>query len=479
MKPTINEFKNLAREYKMVPCWESFIFDEETPISLFRKLAGKERYAFLLESAEKGEILGRYSFIGYNPSSLMITKNGEDPIPLLRKYILSKKTPLIAGLPPFTGGVVGYISYDTVRVWEKLPSIQKNDLGLPTSMMMLFPTILIIDHLKRELTIVHIAEVNGDEESAYEEGKRKIEEIKRTLKEISTNNTTSGSVTSPIFQGGIETSISEEDFIRAVEEAKKYIEKGDIFQVVLSRRFSLPFQGNPFDVYRILHSINPSPYMFYLKMDNLIMVGSSPEIMVRVQNGVVFQRPIAGTRPRGRTPEEDKELERDLLQDEKEKAEHLMLVDLARNDVGKVCEYGSVRVPQYMVVERYSHVMHIVSYVEGQLREDKDALDALQASLPAGTVSGAPKVRAMEIIEELEPVRRGPYAGVVGYLGFNGNLDTCITIRTAIFYKDKVHIQAGAGIVADSVPQRELIEIENKAKALLKALELYKEGYHL
>lgn len=479
MKPTINEFKNLAREYKMVPCWESFIFDEETPISLFRKLAGKERYAFLLESAEKGEILGRYSFIGYNPSSLMITKNGEDPIPLLRKYILSKKTPLIAGLPPFTGGVVGYISYDTVRVWEKLPSIQKNDLGLPTSMMMLFPTILIIDHLKRELTIVHIAEVNGDEESAYEEGKRKIEEIKRTLKEISTNNTTSGSVTSPIFQGGIETSISEEDFIRAVEKAKKYIEKGDIFQVVLSRRFSLPFQGNPFDVYRILHSINPSPYMFYLKMDNLIMVGSSPEIMVRVQNGVVFQRPIAGTRPRGRTPEEDKELERDLLQDEKEKAEHLMLVDLARNDVGKVCEYGSVRVPQYMVVERYSHVMHIVSYVEGQLREDKDALDALQASLPAGTVSGAPKVRAMEIIEELEPVRRGPYAGVVGYLGFNGNLDTCITIRTAIFYKDKVHIQAGAGIVADSVPQRELIEIENKAKALLKALELYKEGYHL
>jgi len=476
LEPTKKDFRDLAKDYQIIPIWESFLFDEETPISLFRKFGEKEKYAFLLESAEKGEILGRYSFLGYKPSAIWTTKNGEDPIPLIRNSILSKKAPIIGSLPPFTGGVVGYISYDAVRVWEKLPSLSQDDLRLPTSLMMLFPTVLIIDHLKRELTIVHMAEVNGDADSAYEKGRREIEEIKEMLK----NSNTNSPPLSPMIKGSLgelKTSMSEEEFIRAVEKAKVYIQKGDIFQVVLSRRFSLPFEGNPFDVYRILHSINPSPYMFYLKMGDLAMVGSSPEIMVRVHNGIVFQRPIAGTRPRGKTPEEDQELERDLLQDEKEKAEHLMLVDLARNDVGKVCEYGTVKVPHFMVVERYSHVMHIVSYVEGKLREDKDALDALQASLPAGTVSGAPKVRAMEIIEELEPVRRGPYAGVVGYLGFNGNLDTCITIRTAIFYKGKVHIQAGAGIVADSVPERELMEIENKAKALLNALKRYEEGY--
>ncbi len=476
MEPTEKEFQNLASNYRIIPVWESFLFDEETPISLFRKLWGREKYAFLLESAERGEVLGRYSFLGCKPTAVWVTQNGEDPIPLLRKRVLNKRAPLIRDLPPFMGGAVGYISYDAVRAWEKLPSFQRDDLRLPTSIMMLFPTILMIDHLKRELTIVHMAEVNEGADKAYEEGRRKIEEIKAMLTNIASHSPR-GSAPGRSYLGDLEVSISDEEFILAVERAKRYIERGDIFQVVLSRRFSLPFAGDPFDVYRILHSINPSPYMFYLKMGDLVMVGSSPEIMVRVHNGVVFQRPIAGTRPRGRTPEEDKELEMDLLEDEKERAEHLMLVDLARNDVGKVCEYGSVKVPQFMVTERYSHVMHIVSYVEGKLREDRDALDALQASLPAGTVSGAPKVRAMEIIEELEPVRRGPYAGVVGYLSFNGNLDSCITIRTAIFYKGKVFIQAGAGIVADSLPQRELLEIENKAKALLKALHQYEERY--
>jgi len=477
LEPTKKEFERLAKDYQLIPIWESFLFDEETPVSLFRKLAEEEDYAFLLESAERGEVLGRYSFLGYKPTAIWRTRDGEDPIPLLREAVLAKKAPIIESLPPFTGGVVGYISYDAVRVWEQLPSLQWDDLGLPTSMMLFFPTILIIDHLKRELTIVHMAKVNGDADISYGEGRREIEGIKKMLKSITANSLKGSLPRRERAPTGLEASISAEEFIRAVKRAKEYIERGDIFQVVLSRRFSLPFQGSPFDVYRILHSINPSPYMFYLKMGDLVIAGSSPEIMVRVHNGSVFQRPIAGTRARGRSFQEDQELERDLLQDEKERAEHLMLVDLARNDVGKVCEYGSVNVSKFMVTERYSHVMHLVSYVEGKLREDKDALDALQASLPAGTVSGAPKVRAMEIIEELEPVRRGPYAGIVGYLGFNGNLDTCITIRTAIFYKGKVYIQAGAGIVADSIPQRELREIENKAQALFKALQQYREGY--
>ncbi|MBC7328252.1 anthranilate synthase component I [bacterium] len=477
MKPTKEEFKHLARDYPLVPVWETFLFDVETPISLFRRIGEKEKYAFLLESAERGEILGRYSFIGYKPSSIIVSKEDEDPIPLLRKLILTRKAPTIDELPPFTGGAVGYISYDAVRLWEKLPSLQKDDLNLPISTMMIFPTILIMDHLKRELTIVHMAEVGSDPEESFEKGKKIVQKVKNIIQQPNNNNSYSNEVKMKTFPNELQTTMSDEEFIRAVEKAKEYIYKGDIFQVVLSRRFSKRFEGNPFDVYRILHSINPSPYMFYLKMGDLAMVGSSPEIMVRVHNGVVFQRPIAGTRPRGKTVEEDKELENDLLNDEKERAEHLMLVDLARNDVGKVCEYGSVQVSKFMVIERYSHVMHIVSYVEGRLRKDKDALDALQASFPAGTVSGAPKVRAMEIIEELEPVKRGPYAGVVGYVGFNGNLDTCITIRTALFYKENVYIQAGAGIVADSSPNRELLEIENKAKALLTAIERYKEGY--
>jgi anthranilate synthase component 1 len=476
LEPAKNEFKKLAKQFELIPVWDSFLYDEETPISLFRKLAGKERYAFLLESAERGEVLGRYSFIGYKPTLVWETKNGEDPLKPLRQYVLSKKAPLMEGLPPFLGGAVGYIGYDAIRIWERLPNWQIDDLRLPTSIMMLFHTVLIIDHLKRELTIVKMAEVGDDADSAYEQAINSIDELKRMLLNQGRNSNGVVLEKGRKIKGEIEKSISDEDFLKAVERAKGYIEIGDIFQVVLSRRFALPFEGNPFDVYRILHSINPSPYMFYLKMGDLELAGSSPEIMVRVQNGVVTQRPIAGTRPRGKTPEEDKRLESELLADEKERAEHLMLVDLARNDVGKVCEYGSVVMPRFMVIERYSHVMHIVSYVEGKLREDKDALDSLQASFPAGTVSGAPKVRAMEIIEELEPVRRGPYSGVVGYLSFNGNLDTCITIRTAVFHKGKVYVQAGAGIVADSNPQRELLEIENKAKALIKAIEKYQEG---
>ncbi|MGB9797800.1 MAG: anthranilate synthase component I [bacterium] len=474
MEPTKTEFKKLAKEYELVPVWDSFLFDEETPISLFRQLAGEEKYAFLLESAEKGEILGRYSFLGYRPTRIWKTENDEDPIKPLREYVLSQKAPSLEGLPPFLGGAVGYIGYDAVRIWERLPKLQVDDLALPTSIMMLFNDVLIIDHLKRELTIVNMTQIGEDADSAYESARIRIEELKRTIFEARQNSNCMTKEKKAI--GELEASISEEDFIKAVEKAKDYIDMGDIFQVVLSRRFSFPFEGNPFDVYRILHSINPSPYMFYLKMGNLALVGSSPEVMVRVKDGTVIQRPIAGTRPRGRTSEEDKKLEEELLEDEKERAEHLMLVDLARNDIGKVSEYGSVVVSRFMEIERYSHVMHIVSYVEGKLREDKDALDALQASFPAGTVSGAPKVRAMEIIEELEPVRRGPYSGVVGYLSFNGNLDTCITIRTAIFYKGKAYVQAGAGIVADSIPERELLEIENKAKAIIKAIERYEEG---
>ncbi len=468
-----NEFKSLAREYDLVPVWDAFLFDIETPISLFSRLGRGQKYAFLLESAERGEVLGRYSFMGRNPQAVWETRGNEDPLEPLRGKVISKKVAPVEGLPPFLGGAVGYIGYDAVRLWEKIPSLQKDDLGLPTSIMMLFSTVLILDHLKRELLIVRMTEARDDLDSAYDEAVKEIEEIKREIEEK--NNVSNCCSQGFPAEEEVEANLREEEFVSAFEKAQHYIKIGDIFQVVLSRRFSLPFRGDPFQVYRLLHHINPSPYMFYLKMGDLNLAGSSPEVMVRVQDGKALQRPIAGTRPRGRTKEEDERLAEELLKDEKERAEHLMLVDLARNDLGRVCEYGTVKVPQFMTIERYSHVMHIVSYVEGKVREDKDALEVLKHSFPAGTVSGAPKVRAMEIIEELEPTRRGPYSGVVGYLGFNGNLDTCITIRTAVFWKGRAYVQAGAGIVADSQPYRELKEINDKAEAVLKAIKQSKE----
>ena len=438
--------------------YRSLLADWLTPVSAFLRIAGKEDRAFLLESVEGGERIGRYSFLGVNPERTFqgtwCEFRGGFP-PLL---------PTHPELPPFTGGAVGILSYDVIRELERLPSTSSSGWSASPVLMDFYSTVLAFDHVKHQIVILS------------HEGKEKLDEIEGRLLADHGMESQGFFATPPTHEGtpilDLQSNFTKEDFCGAVEAAKQYIRAGDIFQVVLSQCFSTDFQGDPFNVYRALRYINPSPYLFFLKMGEVSVAGSSPEMLVRVNGSHLEYRPIAGTRPRGRNPEEELALEKELRSDEKEKAEHVMLVDLGRNDLGRVSEYGSVKVHDLLLVEKYSHVMHLVSSLTGQLRSDRDRFDALAACFPAGTVTGAPKVRAMEIIDELESSPRGVYAGAAGYVDFCGNLDTCIAIRTMVFEKGRVSVQAGAGIVADSVPLREYQECRSKAAALVRALEL-------
>ncbi len=483
--PTIEEFRKASKRVNCIPVYRELPMEGENPISAFQKLPQSE-YAYILESAERGK-LGRYSFLSAEPDFVLRCKGkraeivrGEkcetvnlenrDPLHLLKDCMSKYKANSYENLPPFYGGAVGYLSYDTVRFFEKLPDENTDDLGLPDLYFILSKTLLIFDHVSSSVKIVSNAYIEGDPDAAYHEAIEKIEGIVESLKKEVPEVATPISLREAPLQPEIQSNFSEGDFCKAVRKAKEYIRKGDIFQVVLSQRLKTHLASSPFDIYQALRRINPSPYMFYLKFGDMYLVGSSPEVLVRVCGDEVTIRPIAGTRRRGKTSNEDNELERALLADEKERAEHLMLVDLGRNDLGRVAKVGTVNVTEFMTVERYSHVMHIVSNIRGELEGGKDSFDVLRASFPAGTVSGAPKIRAMEIIDELEPTRRGPYAGAVGYFGFSGVMDTCITIRTVLVQEKQVYIQVGAGIVADSIPEREFQETANKAQALLKAL---------
>jgi anthranilate synthase component 1 len=483
-RPSRAEFDDLARRYPVVPVWREVIGDLETPVSAFLKLGGAP-HAFLLESVEGGERWGRYSFVGVDPFLVMVCRGGEvtwegeppagaagggSPLEVLRRVLASYRSPQPPGLPPLHTGAVGYLGYDVVRYLERLPQTTIDDTGVPEMMLMFPRSLLVFDHLRQRVTALsNVVTVGASENDDYDAAVARVDELVACLGNPLPYRPLE---LSPIEVALPPSTMSRECFEQAVEAAREHIFAGDIFQAVISQRFTSTFGADPFDVYRVLRLVNPSPYMFFLRHPDITVVGSSPEPLIKVQHGHVIQRPIAGTRPRGATEEEDRALEAELLADEKERAEHVMLVDLARNDVGRVCRYGSVTVDELMVIERYSHVMHLVSQVSGELAEGATAVDALYASFPAGTVSGAPKIRAMEIIDELEPVRRGPYAGVVGYFDFSGNLDTCIALRTAYIADGKFHIQAGGGIVADSEPSKEWWESVNKAKALLAAAQI-------
>lgn len=483
LKPNEQEFSRLAGEgYNLIPVYRELAADLETPISVFCKLAA-ESPRFLLESAEGPERVGRYSFIGIDPMWTMVARDGTtevtgrlegrfegDPLRVLRDLMSRYRAAQVPGLPRFFGGAVGFFGYDLVRHLECLPGGPIRDMEVPDASFVACETVVIYDHLTREIKVVVNAEVNGDSGRAYVRAAERLEAVVRIL-EGPVNVPRMGADGELPVEMSLPPIPDRESFLAAVRRAKEYIFSGDIFQVVLSVRRAFPLRVPAFEVYRSLRTLNPSPYLFYLDFYDLQLVGSSPEMLVRVEDGRVETRPIAGTRPRGADGDEDAALERELLADAKERAEHVMLVDLGRNDVGRVAEPGSVRVSDLMRVERYSHVMHIVSDVRGRLREGRDCFDALAACFPAGTLTGAPKVRAMEIIDELEPVRRGPYGGTVGYFGFSGNMDTCITIRTVVAHGGRAYIQAGAGIVADSDPEREWAECENKARALVRALE--------
>jgi anthranilate synthase component 1 len=488
-KPDLETFKKLAGEAGLVPVYREIVADLDTPLTIFAKVAAFDSHAFLFESLEGGEKWGRYSFIGFDPlmtfssfrEQMEIVRGGRpelrtgNPLQALRDILASFKAHPAESLPRFFGGLVGYLGYDMVRFMERLPDLH-DPLDLPDSSFMVPRTVLIHDSFRQKLLIVNCVELDqgADPAARYQQACSQIDEVAARLKEPLQYEF----LESPA--GGHEHTFSsnmdEESFKEMVETAKEYILAGDIIQVVLSQRFHAKSQLSPFALYRALRHINPSPYLFYLKLGNVIQIGSSPEILVRLENREIELRPIAGTRPRGSTEAEDVALEEELLADPKERAEHLMLVDLGRNDAGRVARPGSVEVRDLLVIERYSHVMHIVSGVHGELAEGRDQFDVMSACFPAGTVSGAPKIRAMEIIEELEPERRGPYAGAVGYFGFSGNMDFCITIRTFIMRDNDLWIQAGAGIVADSEPAREFEETLNKARGLRRAVELAEKG---
>jgi anthranilate synthase component 1 len=468
-QPTLDEVRKLARKGNLVPVYREIIADLETPVSAYLKIARGD-YSFLLESVEGGEQLARYSFLGTEPSLVLKTghESPVDPLLPIERALGQFRLVPTSGLPRFHGGMVGYLGYEVAGYFEKLPSPEADPLGLPESVMMLVDSLLVFDHLTHKIKVVSHAHLDGDIESAYYKATRKIDSLVARLKQPIPTQTP---LPAPSSASQVSSNLSRASFEASVVRAKEYIYAGDIIQAVLSQRLSRPIKAHPFALYRALRSLNPSPYMYCLQLGDFHIVGSSPELLVRVEDGIVSTHPIAGTRPRGKSPAQDLALAEELKHDEKECAEHIMLVDLGRNDIGRVSEQGTVEVNQLMDIERYSHVMHLVSHVQGRLRAGLTQFDALRACFPAGTVSGAPKIRAMEIIAGLEPDKRGPYAGAVGYFGFSGNMDTAITIRTSLIKDGVAYVQAGAGIVADSIPEREYQESLSKAQALLMAIE--------
>jgi anthranilate synthase component I len=469
LTPSLDETRELAREHTLVPVRHTFIADCETPVSAYLKLRG-DGPSFLLESAEQGQQVGRWSFLGFRPRAVIRLDRGEhpDPYAAVAEELARYRIAPLDGLPPFAGGAVGMFGYDLVRSAE--PSVGEpnpDDIGMPELAVMVTDVLLAFDHLRHEVTVLANVVAEGDVERAYEEAASAIADVRERLR-------------GPVPQVGVgrtdppsfSSNLGSDGYAAAVERAKEYIRAGDVYQVVPSQRWSADCPVDAFSIYRGLRAINPSPYMYFLDFEDFEIAGASPEALVTVTGRTVRQRPIAGTRPRADSVEQDLERARELLADPKERAEHVMLVDLGRNDLGRVCEYGSVTVDELMTVETYSHVMHIVSSVSGTLTPDVSPMDALRASLPAGTLSGAPKIRAMQIIDELEPVGRGPYGGAVGYLSYTGDLDTCIYIRSALVKDGQVHIQAGGGIVADSDPAYEVRETEAKAGAVMDAIRL-------
>ncbi len=485
--PDFATFSELADDVDLVPVYRQLVGDTLTPVSAYRKLECGE-YSFLFESVVGGERIGRYSFLGSEPflrleaygNELIVTENGQetrstsdDPLRDFGELLDGYRAAQLPGLPRFCGGAVGYAGYDVVRYSESLPNAPDDDRNVPDLSFALFDRMVVFDQINKTILVVAHAHTDaGDLRAEYERVCESVDALCAQLQNESQDLTLADIATAGDPQLSFESNFSKDAFESAVEACKEYIRAGDIFQVVLSQRMEVETSAKPLDIYRALRVVNPSPFMFLLKTPSVDLVGSSPEIMVRVEDGKVTIRPLAGTRRRGKTDEEDQALADELLADPKERAEHVMLIDLGRNDVGRVAQYGSVELSDVMVVERYSHVMHITSNVSGRLSEGMTSLDALRAGLPAGTVSGAPKVRAMEIIDEFEPHRRGPYAGAVGYIDFTGNMDTCIALRTLVMQGRKAYIQAGAGIVADSVPENEYYETLSKAKGLLRAIEV-------
>jgi anthranilate synthase component 1 len=483
---TFDEFKEMATRGTFVPVYKEIVADLLTPVSAFLKIAENSDYAFLLESVEGGEQVGRYSFLGKDPFLILRARGGKTLIEragqvsesarpfvsMLRELMAEYHSPVVPGLPRFIGGAVGYLGYDAAAWFEPVTLQPTTDVEDQAGYM-LFDTVLAFDHVRRRILIISNARISGgdDLESLYQFARARIEFVERELE-----RTLSRPVAAERSPVEISSNVTRDRFESMVRTAKEHIAAGDIYQVVLSQRFETRFDADPFMAYRALRHVNPSPYMYFLRMGGRAIVGSSPEMLVRVEGRTMQTHPIAGTRPRGSSEEEDRRLADELKQSEKECAEHVMLVDLGRNDLGRVADYGTVQVPTYMTIERYSHVMHLVSKVVGQLADGKDRLDALVSCFPAGTVSGAPKVRAMEIIAALENRRRGVYAGAVGYLDFAGNLDFCITIRTVVIEKGRAYVQAGAGIVADSDPAAEYEETRDKARAVIQALELAQTG---
>jgi len=493
VQPDFKEFLKLSRKGNLIPVHGEILADLETPVSSFLKIDRGE-HAFLLESVEGGQSQARYSFLGSEPSvviegaqgKIRLTEKGKtrvfadggDPLKHLEKLLSKYRFVESSRLPRFSGGAVGFMSYDCNRFYEKMPASRKARQE-PDLFFMITDTLLVFDHVQRKILVVSNAFVPpGSSAPAkkriYETAVQKIAALSQRLRTLPAGGAPAQAA--PRKKSAVESNFTKDRFEKSVRKAKEYIKKGDAIQIVLSQRFSKEYRARPFDIYRALRSINPSPYMFYLKCGAFTLVGSSPEVHVRCEEGRVMLRPIAGTRPRGRNEKEDAALAKGLLADPKERAEHVMLVDLGRNDLGRVCEIGSVKVDELMTIERYSHVMHIVSQVSGRLLKGKSVYDVIRATFPAGTVSGAPKVRAMEIISELEPEPRGPYAGLVGYLSFSGNFDSCITIRTVLLKNNRASVQAGAGIVADSKPDREWMETHNKARGVLKAVEAAEGG---
>jgi anthranilate synthase component I len=488
IQPDFREFQRLAKQGNLIPLYDVLPADLLTPVSAYLRIAQGARYSFLLESVEGGEKIARYTFAGAYPEEVFRYAGGAcvmegrdrvvweetDPISFLRTRMQRFRPVRVPSLPPLVAGAIGYFSYDMVRLIERLPKRLRDEIGLYDAMLMFYHGIIAFDHVRHRLWIVRnvFTEGPGTLHAKYQAAIRKIRETRKLLEQpVAAEKPRREPPSSRRSKLKVTSNFRQAQYLDAVRKCKNYIRAGDIFQVVLSQRFSATTKAEPFEIYRELRALNPSPYLFFLQMNDIHVIGSSPEMLVRVRGRDVFYRPIAGTLPRGRDEAEDQRFEKEMLSSEKERAEHIMLVDLGRNDLGRVCDYGTVQVEQLMTVERFSHVMHLVSSLRGRLRDDVDCFDALMACFPAGTVSGAPKVRAMEIIEEFEPVRRGIYAGGVLYLDFAGNLDSCIALRTMIVKNGVAYVQAGGGIVADSTPEGEFQETVNKSRALLMALE--------